>query len=76
MKIGSNPWVWLCLLVFLTLALPVARAERVVVGMSTVGLYEFPTEVARKGGFYQQEGLDLIKVTMRTDLIIGALLAG
>ncbi len=68
--------MWLCLLVFLTLALPVARAERVVVGMSTVGLYEFPTEVARKKGFYQEAGLDLIKVTMRTDLIIGALLAG
>jgi len=41
-----------------------------------MGLYEFPTEVARKKGFYQEEGLDLIKVSMRTNLIISALLAG
>lgn len=68
--------MWLCLLASLALASPVAGAERVVVGMSTMGLYEFPTEVARKKGFYQEEGLDLIKVTMRTNLIIGALLAG
>ena len=76
MKTGSNPWVWLCLLAFLRPASPVAGAERVVVGMSTRGLYEFPTEVAQKKGLYQNEGLDLIKVTMKPNLIISALLAG
>ncbi|MBI4490055.1 MAG: ABC transporter substrate-binding protein [Deltaproteobacteria bacterium] len=76
MKTPSGLLLWLCLAASLVLASPVGGAERVVVGMSTKGLYEFPTEVARKRSFYQDEGLDLIKVTMKPNLIIGALLAG
>ncbi|MBI4522328.1 MAG: ABC transporter substrate-binding protein [Deltaproteobacteria bacterium] len=51
-------------------------AERVIVGMSTVGLYEFPTEVARRKGFYEEEGLEVQKVSMKPDLIIKAAVAG
>jgi len=52
------------------------RAERIIAGMSSIGLYEFPTEVAREKGFYAEEGLELVKVSMRTDLVTKALLAG
>jgi NitT/TauT family transport system substrate-binding protein len=61
----------------LTLAIvTVARAEVVTIGISTVGLYELPTEISKRKGFYQEEGLDARKVVIRTPLHVAALLAG
>jgi NitT/TauT family transport system substrate-binding protein len=54
----------------------VARAEVVTIGISTVGLYELPTEISKRKGFYQEEGLDARKIVIRTPLHIAALLAG
>src|ERR1043166_1014390 len=53
-----------------------ARAEVVTLGISTVGLYELPTEISKRKGFYQEEGLDVRKVVVRTPLHVAALLAG
>ena len=53
-----------------------ARAEVVTIGISTVGLYELPTEIAKRRGFYQEEGLEARKVIIRTPLHVAALLAG
>ena len=56
---------------------PVAvRGEVVHIGISTPGLYEIPTEIARRKGFYKDEGLDIRKVVMRTNLQVPALMAG
>ncbi|MGH7768961.1 MAG: ABC transporter substrate-binding protein [Candidatus Binatia bacterium] len=54
----------------------VAAAEVVTIGISTVGLYELPTEIAKRKGFYQEEGLDVRKVVVRTPLHVAALVAG
>lgn len=54
----------------------VARAEVVTIGISTVGLYELPTEISKRKGFYREEGLDARKVVIRTPLHVAALLAG
>jgi ABC-type nitrate/sulfonate/bicarbonate transport system substrate-binding protein len=53
----------------------VAAAEVVTIGISTVGLYELPTEIAKRKGFYQEEGLEARKVVIRTPLHVAALLA-
>ncbi|TAK09431.1 ABC transporter substrate-binding protein [bacterium] len=53
-----------------------AVAEVVTIGISTVGLYELPTEIAKRKGFYKEEGLDVRKVVVRTPLHVAALLAG
>lgn len=53
-----------------------ANAEVVNIGISTVGLYELPTEISKRRGFYQEEGLDVRKVVVRSPLHVPALLAG
>jgi ABC-type nitrate/sulfonate/bicarbonate transport system substrate-binding protein len=53
-----------------------ANAEIVNIGISTVGLYELPTEISKRKGFYQEEGLDVRKIVVRTPLHVAALLAG
>ena len=53
-----------------------ANAEVVNIGISTVGLYELPTEISKRKGFYQEEGLDARKIVVRTPLHVAALLAG
>jgi NitT/TauT family transport system substrate-binding protein len=53
-----------------------ANAEVVSIGISTVGLYELPTEISKRKGFYQEEGLEVRKVVVRTPLHVAALLAG
>lgn len=45
-------------------------------GISTVGLYELPTEITLRKGFYKEEGLEVRKVAIRTGLHVAALLAG
>ena len=41
-----------------------------------MGLYELPTEISKRRGFYQEEGLDARKIVVRTPLHVAALLAG
>jgi hypothetical protein len=53
-----------------------AYAEVVNIGISTVGLYELPTEISKRKGFYQEEGLDVRKIVVRSPLHVPALLAG
>ena len=45
-----------------------ANAEVVNIGISTVGLYKLPTEISKRKGFYQEEGLDVRKIVVRTPL--------
>jgi NitT/TauT family transport system substrate-binding protein len=51
-------------------------AEIVTIGLSTPGLYEIPTEIAQRKGFYREEGLEARKVVIRTNLHAAALIAG
>ena len=61
----------------LALAAPAdSRAEVVYIGISTPGLYELPTEIAQRKGFYRDEGLEVRKVVVRTNLQAAALIAG
>jgi len=60
----------------LALSSAALRAEIVTLGISTVGLYELPTEIAKRKGFYQEEGLEARKIVIRTPLHVAALLAG
>ncbi|HUR71677.1 MAG TPA: ABC transporter substrate-binding protein [Candidatus Limnocylindrales bacterium] len=57
-------------------AFSTAHAEVVNIGISTVGLYELPTEISKRKGFYQEEGLDVRKIVVRSPLHVPALLAG
>jgi len=51
-------------------------AEVAYIGLSTPGLYELPTEIAQRKGFYRDEGLEVRKIVVRTNLHVAALLAG
>ncbi len=53
-----------------------ASAEVINMGISTVGLYELPTEIAKRRGFYAEEGLEVRKVAVRTPLHAAALVSG
>jgi len=53
-----------------------AHAEDVNVAISSVGLYEIPLEIAKRKGFYKEEGLDVRAVVVRTGLQATALAAG
>lgn len=52
------------------------NAEPIHIGISSPGLYEIPTEIAQRKGFYREENLDVRKVVIRTNLHVAALLAG
>ncbi len=43
-----------------------SRADVVYIGISTPGLYELPTEIAQRKGFYRDEGLEVRKVVVRS----------
>jgi NitT/TauT family transport system substrate-binding protein len=53
-----------------------AGAEVINMAISTVGLYELPTEIAKRKGFYAEENLEVRKIAVRTGLQAAALLAG
>jgi NitT/TauT family transport system substrate-binding protein len=52
------------------------EGEVIHIGLSTPGLYEIPTEIAKRKGFYKEEGLEIRKVVMRTGLHLASLLSG
>jgi NitT/TauT family transport system substrate-binding protein len=51
-------------------------AEIVHIGLSGIGLYELPSEIAKRRGFYEQEKLEVRKVTVGVGIQVAALLAG
>jgi NitT/TauT family transport system substrate-binding protein len=53
-----------------------AYGEDVTLGISSVGLYEVPAEIAKRKGFYKEEGLNVQKVIVRTGLQATALSVG
>lgn len=66
-------------LIFCLLAQPIgypAYAEDVNVAISSVGLYEIPLEIAKRKGFYREEGLNVRAVVVTTGLQATALAAG
>lgn len=63
-------------LIFFVMTPGSGYAEDVYVGISTPGLYEIPTEIAQRKGFYREENLDVRKVVIRTNLQVAALIAG
>jgi len=72
----SSVILFLSLALTLIMAPSASRAEVVYIGISTPGLYEIPTEIAQRKGFYKEEGLDERKIVMRTNLQVPALMAG
>jgi ABC-type nitrate/sulfonate/bicarbonate transport system substrate-binding protein len=68
--------VFLLILAIITQFSTNARGEVIHMGISTPGLYEIPTEIALRKGFYKEENLDVRKVVMRTNLQVPALMAG
>lgn len=69
--------ILLCAIVILAALSPLrAGSEVVTIGISTVGLYELPTEISKRKGFYQEEGVEARKIVIRTPLHVAALLAG
>jgi NitT/TauT family transport system substrate-binding protein len=53
-----------------------AHAEDVNVAISSVGLYELPLEIAKRNGFYKDEGLNVRVIVVKTGLQPSALAAG
>jgi NitT/TauT family transport system substrate-binding protein len=53
-----------------------AAAERIVIGTPSRGLFEFPSVVAIRKGFYKEEGLDTDKVQMQPAIAVKALISG
>ena len=51
-------------------------AEHVVMGTPSRGLFEFPTVVAMRKGFYRDEGLEVDKVQMQPAVAVKALMSG
>ena len=53
-----------------------SAAEHVVIGTPSRGLFEFPTVVAMRKGFYRDEGLQIDKVQMQPAVAVKALVSG
>lgn len=53
-----------------------AAAERIVIGTPSRGLFEFPSVVAIRKGFYKEEGLETDKVQMQPAIGVKALISG
>ena len=49
------------------------HAEIVHIGLSGVGLYELPSGIAKRRGFYDQEKLEVRKVTVGVGIQVAAL---
>ena len=66
--VGSLPYVFM--------AYPSAAAERILIATPSRGLFEFPSVVAIRKGYYKDEGLDTDKVQMQPAVAVKALIAG
>jgi hypothetical protein len=64
-----------CLFTLIVFAcIPQTDAEIVHIGLSGIGLYELPSEIAKRRGFYEQEKLEVRKVTVGVGIQVAALL--
>jgi ABC-type nitrate/sulfonate/bicarbonate transport system substrate-binding protein len=81
-KLSSRPMkraaVFLTSLMILTVSafIPPTDAEIVHMGLSGIGLYELPSELAKRRGFYEQEKLEVRKVTVGVGIQVAALFGG
>src|SRR6187200_539753 len=66
----------LCALAALLMAVPVLAVQRVTIGTPSRGLFEFPTVVAIRKGFYQEEGFAVDRVQMQPLIAVKALMSG
>ena len=66
----------LCALAALLMAVSVLAAQRVTIGTPSRGLFEFPTVVAIRKGFYQEEGFAVDRVQMQPLIAVKALMSG
>jgi ABC-type nitrate/sulfonate/bicarbonate transport system substrate-binding protein len=66
----------LCALAAVSIAVPVLAAESVVIGTPSRGLFEFPTVVAIRKGFYHEEGFAVDRVQMQPLVAVKALMSG
>src|SRR5690348_5680110 len=66
----------LAALIFTLLPAFETLGEIINIGISTPGLYDLPTEIAERKGFYKEEGLEVRKIVVRTNLQVAALIAG
>jgi ABC-type nitrate/sulfonate/bicarbonate transport system substrate-binding protein len=55
---------------------PATAADRIIIGSPGPSLSILPIELAIRKGFFKQEGLEVLHVTMRTNIIINALVTG
>jgi len=58
------------------MAVPVLAVQRVTIGTPSRGLFEFPTVVAIRKGFYQEEGFAVDRVQMQPLIAVKALMSG
>ena len=79
---GAAPWKTIALVV-MGILLPfwagintATAADRIIIGSPGPSLSILPIELAIRKGFFKQEGLEVLHVTMRTNIIINALLTG
>jgi NitT/TauT family transport system substrate-binding protein len=70
---GAINLAFVCLLLVFVYPL---QAEDVNVGISSVGLYEIPLEIAKRKGFYKEEGLNVRAIVVTTGIQATALAAG
>ena len=76
-RIRLTDLAWaLCALAALWISVPVLAAERVTIGTPSRGLFEFPTVVAMRKGFYQEEGFEVNRVQMQPLVSVKALMSG
>ena len=60
----------------LTISVPVADAlEEVKIASTGPGLSTLPLEIASRKGFFRDEGMDVLTITMRANIAVNALLA-
>ena len=76
-RIRLTDLAWaLCALAAVWISVPVLAAERVTIGTPSRGLFEFPTVVAMRKGFYQEEGFSVNRVQMQPLVSVKALMSG
>ena len=76
-RIRLTDLAWaLCALAAVWISVPVLAAERVTIGTPSRGLFEFPTVVAMRKGFYQEEGFEVNRVQMQPLVAVKALMSG
>lgn len=61
--------------ILLTLAPPINAADEIKIASTGLGVSTLPLEIAARKGFFRDEGLDALAITMRTNIAVNALLS-